>query len=104
MNSAAIQPPSLSEFLAWEDGHEVKHEFDGIAAIARAGGTAAHTAIQGNLTFELIARLRGKPCRFYGNGRKIRLANSARFPDAILAVPEIGIELPLRDLYAGLDP
>jgi len=53
MNVAVRKPMTLAEFLAWEEQQELRHEFDGLRVIAMAGGTAAHSAIQGNLAATL---------------------------------------------------
>jgi Uma2 family endonuclease len=88
--SAAVKSLDLDSFLAWEAGQEIKHEFDGTAATAMAGGTAAHALIQSNLAISVGGRLRGNPCRFYGSDLKIAAAGSIRYPDGIVvctAVP-----------------
>jgi Uma2 family endonuclease len=70
MNVAVRKPMTLAEYLACEERQELRHEFDGLRVIAMAGGTAAHSAIQGNLAAALIPRLRGGPCRFHGSDLK----------------------------------
>ena len=66
MNLALRQPVTLAEFLAWEERQPLRYEFDGIAPVARTGGTFAHAAIQRNLAVSIGGRLRGKPCQFLG--------------------------------------
>jgi Uma2 family endonuclease len=173
---------TVDEFLDWEERQELRHEFDGVDAVAMTGGTAAHSIIQTNLAYQLTGRLAGTPCRFFGSDFKTRLARTVRYADgivvcgkvdlkslwvtdpvvifevlsrstahvdlgaknreyeaapsvrryvildqdevaatqfarvgddwvghilrddAILSMPEIGVELPLRDLYQGIDP
>ena len=99
MNSAVVQKLTIDEFLEWEDRQEFKHEFDDVGVVAMVGGTAAHSIIQGNLAFQLVGRLAGKPCRFFGDWVGHILKR-----DAILAMPEVGVSLPLLELYAGLEP
>jgi Uma2 family endonuclease len=84
MASAALKPLDLQSFLAWEERQELKHEFDGLVAVAMVGGTAAHSIIQGNIAAAMIARLRGAPCRFYGSDLKIQVAGSIRYPDGFV--------------------
>ena len=84
MNSALLQPLTIEEFLEWEDRQEFKHEFNGVGAVATVGGTAAHSTIQGNLAFQLVGRLAGKPCRFHGSDFKLRLADSVRYTDGLV--------------------
>ena len=84
MASAALRPFDLQSFLDWEERQELRHEFDGVAAIAMVGGTAAHSSIQRNLAISVGARLLGKPCQFYGSDLKIRVAGSIRYPDGFV--------------------
>lgn len=54
---------SVSEFLAWEERQPIRYEFDGVRAVAMAGGSLAHSTIGVNLTVALGGGLRGNPCR-----------------------------------------
>lgn len=83
MNVALHMPTSLDEFLAWEEGQELRHEFDGVRAIAMVGGTAAHASIAGNIAFALRGRLRAG-CRVFGSDLRLRLAGSIRYPDVMV--------------------
>ena len=75
---------TVEEFLAWEERQDLRYEFDGVEAIAMAGGTAAHALIQVNLITTLRTNLRGKPCRPFGSELKIRVADRIRHPDAFV--------------------
>ena len=85
--SAALRPVrmTLSEFLAWEEGQELRWEFDGFEPVAMTGVTGAHATIQANIIVSLGGRLRGSPCRIYGSDLKIEAAGSIRYPDAFVA-------------------
>lgn len=48
------------------------------------GGTLRHGAIQANLVIALGVRLRGTPCRPFGDGTKIETDGSIRYPDAFV--------------------
>jgi Uma2 family endonuclease len=89
MIAAARKPMTLAEFLAWEDGQELRYEFDGIQPVAMTGGTAAHAFIQRNLAITLGGRLRGRPCQFYGNDLKIEVAGRIRYPDGFVVCTPI---------------
>ena len=67
--SAALRPRpmTLAEFLAWEEGQELRWEFDGVRPVAMTGGTFAHSRIQFNLAISVGGRLRGSPCRMAGS-------------------------------------
>ncbi len=84
MTVALRTPMTLEDFLEWEDRQEHRHEFDGVEPIAMTGGTRAHADIQGNLAVALKTRLRGKPCRFFGDDLKIEVAGSIRYPDGFV--------------------
>src|SRR3954464_10932464 len=85
MNVAMRRTMTRAEFLAWEDGQERKHEFDGIRPVAMPGGTLAHAAIQRNLAVALHTRLRGKPCDFFGSDLKFLTAEgTVRYPDGMV--------------------
>ncbi len=85
MNVALQRPWTTAQFLAWEERQELRYEFDGFQAIAMAGGTAAHAAIQRNLIYALTGGLRGKPCQPYGSDLKIAVADRPiRHPDAFV--------------------
>jgi Uma2 family endonuclease len=75
---------TLDEFLEWEDRQPLRYEFNGVQPFAMTGGTRAHADIQGNLAVALKTRLRGKPCRFFGNDLKIEVAGSIRYPDGFV--------------------
>ena len=84
MNVALRKAMTLAEFLAWEERQPLRHEFDGVQPIAMTGGTAAHAGIQRNLAIAVGGRLRGRPCRFYGNDLKIEVAGRIRYPDGFV--------------------
>ena len=83
--NVALRPWTTEQFLEWEARQELRHEFDGVRPMARAGGKAAHAAIQRNLITALGNALRDKPCQPYGIEFKIALADhSIRYPDAFV--------------------
>ena len=84
MNVALRRPMTLSEFLAWEERQELRHEFDGFRPVAMTDGTQAHDAIQMNLARSLGNRLAGTPCRVRGSNLKIEVMGSIRYPDAFV--------------------
>jgi len=84
MTSALRQPMTTEQFLAWEEGQELRHEFDGFAPVAMTGGTFEHDAIQVNLIRALANRLAGTPCRTHGNSIRIEAMGRIRYPDAFV--------------------
>jgi Uma2 family endonuclease len=92
MNVALRKPMTLAEFLAWEERQPLKYEFDGVGPVAMTGGTAVNALIQGNLANALVGRLRGRPCRFYNNDVKIRVANGhIRYPDGMVVCTPVDL-------------
>ncbi len=82
MNVALRRPMTLDEFLAWERGQELRHEFDGVRSVAMTGGTVEHSVIATNLVEALRRRLAGKPCRAFRGDLKVLVAGRVRYPDA----------------------
>jgi hypothetical protein len=83
MSGALRRPITVDEFLAWERRQELRHEFDGIRAVAMTGGTIAHSIIGTNLVWALEDRPAGKPCRAFRGDLKILAARRIRYPDAL---------------------
>jgi Uma2 family endonuclease len=84
MNLALRKPMTLAEFLEWEERQPLRYEFDGVSPVAMTGGTAGHTAIERNLAMAIGGRLRGNPCRYYGNDLKFKVAEGhIRYPDGM---------------------
>lgn len=81
-------PVSITEYLAGEEGSEVKHEYLGGIVHARAGGNSRHNAISSNALGVFAGSLRGKPCQPFNSDMKVRieLADHTRFyyPDAMV--------------------
>lgn len=84
MTVAARQTWTLTDFLAWEQQQELRHEFDGFQPVAMTGGTLAHATIQSNLAISIGSRLRGKPCRFVGGDIKVLTTTTSRYPDGLV--------------------
>ncbi len=84
MNVALRRPMSVEEFFGWEERQELRYEFDGLRALAMAGGTAAHSVIQSNIIASLVTRLRGTPCQAHGSHMKVRVCERIRYPDVFV--------------------
>jgi Uma2 family endonuclease len=84
MNVALRRPMTVDEFLAWEAAQEDRWEFDGLVPVAMVGGTSAHALIVGNVHAQLWNSLRGRPCKPFLEGLKIRPADSVRYPDVFV--------------------
>ena len=89
MSAEPIPYVSVDDYLAGELRSEVRHEyFDGFVT-AMAGASDIHEIIAGNLFLALGNHLRGKPCRPFQSGMKLRLRVRERdlfyYPDIMVA-------------------
>ena len=84
--SVALHPPRMTtaEFLAWEEGQELRWEFDGFEPVAMTAGTFAHDQLQRNMILSIGGRLRGSPCQIIGSDVKIEADGAIRYPDAFV--------------------
>ena len=64
---------SVEDYLAGELISPTKHEYLGGFVYAMAGARNAHSLIATNIIGALHARLRGRPCRSFNSGTKIRI-------------------------------
>ena len=84
----ALQRPAMSaaEFLAWDAGQTVKHEFVRGEVFAMAGGEDRHATVAGNLYMALRQHLRGSACRVYGSDVKLTVeaADCFFYPDVMV--------------------
>ena len=97
MSAVLHHPMTLTQFLAWEECQELRHEFDGFQPLAMTGGTAAHDRITFNLRKVLDARLAGNPCQPWGPNMKIIADGRARYPDAVIVRAPVDPEATVLD-------
>ena len=67
------QPMTAAEFLAWDAGQTLKHEFVRGEVFAMAGGEDRHATVALNIAIALRQHLRGSPSRVYGSDVKLRV-------------------------------
>jgi Uma2 family endonuclease len=72
------------EYLAWERLQPEKHEFHGGEVFAMAGATFEHNLIVANVSGELRAALRQKPCRVCASDLRVKIPATGlyTYPDA----------------------
>ena len=76
------QPLTFEQFLDWERGQELKHEFVDGEAVGMAGGTEAHNIIQANLIAAVAPKLCGSGCRPFPSDILVRTGTGrGRYPD-----------------------
>ncbi len=80
------QPMTAAEFLAWDAGQTLRHEFVRGEVFAMAGGEDRNDTVAGNLYIALRQHLRGTPCRVYGSDVKLRVdaADCFFYPDLMV--------------------
>jgi Uma2 family endonuclease len=84
MAKARPQPWTIEEFLAFEAEEPERYEFvDGIIRMM-TGGSAAHSAIKGNMFAELRAALRSGPCRVDVDDLKVVTETAVMYPDILV--------------------
>lgn len=76
-----LHPVSVEDYLALEEGAEVKHEYLGGVIHAMARGTNDHNRIAQAFSTTLAIQLRGSSCETFNSGSKVRvrLADHDRF-------------------------
>ena len=85
MSQAQQLPMTAEEYLTWEEGQELKWEFDGFQPVAMVGGTYGHARIQTNILTALNNRLRGKQCQPCGSDMRVpTMPGRWRYPDAVV--------------------
>lgn len=85
MSPLNLKPLMFEQFLEWERGQELKHEFVDGEAIGMAGGTEAHSMIQANLIAAATPKLRGSGCRAFTSDMLVRTGTEhGRYPDMII--------------------
>lgn len=73
---------SAEEFLAIDFGSDCRYQLIDGFIYAMAGGTPAHSRVQGNVFAFLHARLRGSGCRAHGPDMPLKTTPySIRYPD-----------------------
>lgn len=81
---------SFDQFLAWQEGQALRHEFVAGEVFAMAGGTVEHASAILNLGGALSAGLRGTGCRAFVSDMLVRIeaADTAYYPDVVVTCEE----------------
>lgn len=73
---------TVEEYLDWEERQEEKHELVDGRPVMMVGGTIGHEIVSGNVFAALRAALKGRRCRAYASGVKVRTGrDNVRYPD-----------------------
>lgn len=89
-------PLSVEDYLRYEEGSEVRHEYVSGILHAMSGVSEPHHLIAGNLFARLHVHLQGDPCRTYMSDFKLRLRIDQEdlfyYPDVMVACEREGVE------------
>lgn len=77
----ALLKPSPAEYLERERMADTKSEYVAGEIFAMAGATPEHNLIVGNLTGELRAALKKRPCRVYPSDLRVQVSDGYFYPD-----------------------
>jgi len=96
MEAARILPMTVTDYLAFEESSDMRHEFIGGEIHAMSGASTPHNIIAGNIFTSLRTKLRGGPCQAFISDVKIRLDVSREdifyYPDVVVTCNPAGIE------------
>ena len=76
-----------AEYLVFERGSEIKHEYIDGEAFAMTGASRAHNLISVNVITSLRTQLRGKPCQVYPSDMRVKIEGLRQYtyPDLSVA-------------------
>lgn len=78
------------EYLAWEREQETRHEYVDGEILAMADESPEHNEIAGNIHFQFKLAFRGRPCKVYMEGVRVRVSPTRyRYPDVVAVCGEI---------------
>lgn len=77
---------SAQDFLSWELGQELRHEYLDGEVFAMSGGTLEHNMATGAVFATLRQHLRGRPCRAFVSDVKVdvQASNAFFYPDVVV--------------------
>ncbi len=82
------KPLTVEEYLEFEGGSVLRHEYVGGAIYALAGSTGRHDIIATNILTLLWNAARGGPCRVHTSDRRLRAAADVfYYPDVMVVCP-----------------
>ncbi len=78
------------EYLEWEAKQQIRHEYVDGKIIAMAGESPEHNEIAGNIYVQFKDAFRGRPCKVYMEGVRVRVSPTRyRYPDVVAACGEL---------------
>lgn len=87
MLELALSPLSVEDYLACEQGGDIRHEYVNGYIYALAGASSRHNRIAGNIYVHLWNLSQGAACRSYMSDMKLRIQNEGTvfyYPDVMV--------------------
>src|SRR5258707_1226841 len=94
--AAQSEGVSVDDYLAGEEGSEIKHEYIGGTLYAMAGTTKQHNQLAGNVYALLHRALRGGRCQAFISDVKVRLKIMG---DDVFYYPDVVVGCDPRDTH-----
>lgn len=94
MGQAARQHISFEEYVRIEAMSPVRHEWLKGTVWAMAGGTPEHSSVAVNVSTQLAAQLRGKPCRVHSSDLRVRVKATGlgTYPDVSVICGKVQLD------------
>ncbi len=95
---------TYAAYLEFEEGSPIKHEYLRGEVYAMAGGTPEHAGLMASVIGELIAALRGRPCRVFTSDLRVRIDSTdlSTYPDITVVCG--ALETSEQDKNAATNP
>jgi Uma2 family endonuclease len=86
MRPAARSRCSVEEYLAFERGADLRHEYLSGEVFAMVGASEPHNLIVTNTVAALHPQLKGRPCKIYATDMRVKVAPSGlyTYPDVVV--------------------
>jgi Uma2 family endonuclease len=85
MNARTQPKLTLEQYLAWEEGEPERHEYHRGEVYAMVGARRVHACVVDNLRREFGNRLKGTPCRVFGESAKLQIGDdTVLYPDVFV--------------------
>ena len=101
MSVAEKRLPTGEDYLAWEREADFKSEYLRGQIYAMSGASVEHNTISMNLSSEIHAQLKGRPCRAFVSDMKVQIdtADAYFYPDISGLCGELEFHDDKRDTY-----
>jgi Uma2 family endonuclease len=89
MTAATRKGTTFEEYVALEEGSDVRHEFHRGEIFAMAGGTPEHAALAAAVVHALVGQLKGR-CHTFSEALRVRTpSENVSYPDALVVCGDL---------------